>query len=49
MILKAPPRGLYYNFYYALGHLCFYFTDRDAPKPFPRIIACRWQPGKPGR
>ena len=44
VILKAPPRGRYYNFYYALGHLCFYFTDRDAPKPFTRIVACRWQP-----
>lgn len=44
VILKPPPRGRYYNFYYALGHLCFYFTDREAPKPFTRIIACRWQP-----
>ena len=44
VILKPPPRGRYYNFYYALGHLCFYFTDRDAPEPFTRIIACRWQP-----
>jgi len=41
-ILKPPARGRYYNFYYALGHLCFYFTDREAAEPLTRIIACKW-------
>ena len=48
VILKAPKRGRYYNFYYALGHLCFYFTDREASEPFTRIIACPWNADQPG-
>ena len=43
-ILSPPPKGRYYNFYYALGHLFFYHTQRSGSAGFTKIYACAWTP-----
>ncbi|QDU11678.1 hypothetical protein [Gimesia aquarii] len=42
VILTPPEKGRYYNFYYALGRLFFYHTDRSEKKGFTKIYACPW-------
>ena len=44
-ILTPPVSGVRYNFYYALGHLCFYHYNGDETDPVTEIRACAWTPG----
>ncbi len=54
-ILSPPPEGCYQLFYYANGHLCFYYVNRkdkpyraytDDEDGFSRLYACPWSPGQ---
>ncbi|REJ72506.1 MAG: hypothetical protein DWQ34_28700 [Planctomycetota bacterium] len=45
-ILAPPETGQRYNFYYALGHLCFYYYNGDEAHPACDVYACPWTPGE---